>query len=208
MDVYALQEERLIAQEPLLMTVKDIAAHFIHDIIAVQPSGPYFLGGSCEGGIIALEIARQFQRQGHEIATLIQFDTPATGFFRMLAWYKRVLPAFRRGRVLPSVIRRIRRSFLPAETHYIWSVIWNAVYNYRSDRTDLEVTLFRATEQGGHEDVAIGWERAGMLTIFDVPGDHDGFVSNPDAHVIIRRVLEGTQRRISSSNLKLESSAR
>jgi hypothetical protein len=64
MDIFALQEERLIAEEPLLTTIEDIAAHFTREITAVQPSGPYFLAGACEGGIVALEIARQLQRQG------------------------------------------------------------------------------------------------------------------------------------------------
>ena len=59
MDIYALQEEKMIAEEPLLMTVEDIASHFIREIIKVQPSGPYFLVGQCDGGVVALEIAHQ-----------------------------------------------------------------------------------------------------------------------------------------------------
>lgn len=199
LDVYALQEERLIAQEPLLLTVRDIAAHFVRDITTVQPSGPYFLGGSCEGGVVALEIARQFQQLGHEIAMLIQFDTPPTGYLRYLPWHKRVL----RRKLLPAVIQRIRGFFMPAEIKYVWSVIWNAVYNYTVSRTDLEITLFRATERVNYEDVAIGWDQAGTFRVFDVPGDHVGFVADPGAHAIISRVLEDVYRRISPSKLKL-----
>src|SRR5262249_11920787 len=51
MDVYALQEERLLAGNPVLTTVQDIAAHFVLDILSLQPSGPFFLAGRCEGGI-------------------------------------------------------------------------------------------------------------------------------------------------------------
>ena len=58
MDVYALQEEQWIAGRPLLTTVQDIASHFVRDILALQPCGPYFLAGQCEGGIVLLEIAR------------------------------------------------------------------------------------------------------------------------------------------------------
>jgi hypothetical protein len=82
MDIYALQEERLIAQRPLFTTVEDMATHFIHEINSVQRSGPYFLAGQCEGGILALEVARQLQQQGREIAVLMQLDTPVTGYFR------------------------------------------------------------------------------------------------------------------------------
>ena len=111
LDVYALQEERLSAGEPLLTTVEDMAARFINDIISVQPSGPYFLSGQCEGSIIALEIARQLRRQGHQIAALMQFDTPATGYWVIPPWHRRVLEAFRRGEFLVRLVRNIRYRF-------------------------------------------------------------------------------------------------
>ena len=45
-DAYALQEERLISDKPLFSTVQEMAIHFVSQIIAVQDSGPYFLGGA------------------------------------------------------------------------------------------------------------------------------------------------------------------
>src|SRR6516164_776616 len=70
MDVYALQEERLMAGAPLLTTVQDIADYFVRDILSRRPIGPYILAGQCEGSVVALEIARQLQRKGHEIGAL------------------------------------------------------------------------------------------------------------------------------------------
>jgi thioesterase domain-containing protein len=215
MDIFALQEEKMIAEEPLLMTIEDIASHFIGEITAVQPSGPYFLAGQCEGGIVALEIARQFERHGQQIATLMQFDTPVTGYFQSVAWSRRVLAEFRRGeipvRLIRSMARRIRA--IPKKTitdeearmEYIWNAIWSAVRAYRSERLlDAEITLFRARKLiRTAEDVATGWGRTGTVRILDVPGDHVSLFGDPGAQAIIRHVLEAAYRR--GARLEFES---
>jgi thioesterase domain-containing protein len=217
MDIFALQEERLIAGEPLLTTIEDIAAHFTREIRAVQPSGPYFLAGACEGGIVALEIARQLQRQGQCIEALMQFDTPPTGYFRFPAWHRRVLEAFRRGEARERIIRSIshrlrgvftRRTRRTAALDYIWNVIWDAVIANVNNKTfDGEILLFRAIRANGFVDVANGWDRISALRIFDVPGYHDSFFSHQVAQAIIRGVLEDAQRRIPASRLESQSNA-
>jgi fatty-acyl-CoA synthase len=54
---YALQADGgLLSPEA---TIETIAAGYLRAIRAVQPNGPYYLGGYCFGGIIAYEMARQ-----------------------------------------------------------------------------------------------------------------------------------------------------
>src|SRR6516225_1488757 len=110
MDVYALQEERLMAGAPLLTTVQDIADYFVRDILSRRPIGPYFLAGQCEGSVVALEIALQLRRKGHEIGALIQFDTPVTGYFQRLPLHKRISWALaRRENIFSLIINKISR---------------------------------------------------------------------------------------------------
>ena len=91
---------------------------------------------------------------------------------------------------------------------YIWNVIWDAVIAHGNDKTfDGEILLFRAIRASGFVDVATGWDRIGALRIFDVPGYHESFFSNPVAQAIIRGVLEDAQRRIPASRLESESNA-
>ena len=53
-----------------------MAATYIDEILAVQPSdSPYFLGGYSFGGLVAFEMARQLQAQGHAIALLALLDS-------------------------------------------------------------------------------------------------------------------------------------
>ena len=57
--------------------VEDIATDYIRAMQAVQPIGPYFLGGHSFGGKVAFEMAQQLLRQGQEVAFVAIFDTTA-----------------------------------------------------------------------------------------------------------------------------------
>ena len=54
--------------------LEDIAAHCVKTIRATQAEGPYFVGGWCDGGVLAYEIAQQLRRQGQDVAQLVLFD--------------------------------------------------------------------------------------------------------------------------------------
>ena len=54
--------------------LETIAAAHIEALRAVQPSGPYLLGGFCNGALIVYEMARQLQAQGQAIETLVLID--------------------------------------------------------------------------------------------------------------------------------------
>jgi thioesterase domain-containing protein len=193
--------------------VEDIASQFVKEILIVQPGGPYFLAGQCDGGIVVLEIARQLQQQGHEIATLMQFDTPIAGYFKKLPWHNKLLRALGRRRSWQFIynlgknkFRRIAVRRTPRTTDYIWSVIWDAVRAYGIDRKiGCEVTLFRAEQQyWWAENVATGWDRHDAVKIYDVPGDHPELLTVPAAQYVIQRVLEESHRRSSTNGAILE----
>jgi thioesterase domain-containing protein/acyl carrier protein len=72
--VYGLQPWSR-ANHPILHTrIEEMAAYHIGKIRSVQPSGPYFLGGMCAGGVIAFEIALQLQNQGQEVGMVALID--------------------------------------------------------------------------------------------------------------------------------------
>ena len=48
-----------------------LAAHYVGEILAVQPAGPYLIGGNCQAAHIAFEIASQLRAIGHEITLLM-----------------------------------------------------------------------------------------------------------------------------------------
>jgi amino acid adenylation domain-containing protein len=73
--VYGLQSRGLDGKGDLLRTIEDMAAHYIREIRAAHPDGPYCLGGYCLGGAIALEMARQLAAQGAEVPLVAMFET-------------------------------------------------------------------------------------------------------------------------------------
>lgn len=212
LDIYRLQELRRDAGLEPLPSVEELAAAFIKDMLVVQPKGPYFIAGQCEGGIVALEIGRQLQRMGHEIALMLQFDTPVKGYFRKLNWLRRMLISIGRGE-FGSKFRNSVRRHIPVNTppepeefqHIdIRSTIWDGVYAYRPNAPyPGEVVLLRATETYGvYEDVATGWaEAASGFVLYDVPGDHLRFLSHSDSQRIIAGILRQAQERLRQEEL-------
>jgi aspartate racemase len=73
--VYALQALGLDGVTRPLTRVEEMAAHYLKEIRAVQPKGPYYLVGGSFGGLVAFEMAHQLQAAGEQVAMLALLDT-------------------------------------------------------------------------------------------------------------------------------------
>jgi thioesterase domain-containing protein len=213
LDVFALQQHRLFTGQPLYTSVPGLAARFLQDILSIQPSGPYFLGGMCEGGIIALEIALQLQAQGREVALLAQFDTPVNGYWRKrpVDWIMHAWALICSGRLISRMCDRIRVRMAPRdrmgpqEKSYleILKVTWQGIRNYIPDRVfEGEIQIFRAPRPPNffREDAAAGWQaRASQgIRVHDVVGDHFKLFCDPLSQRIIASVIERAHRDLAS----------
>ncbi|MFN7138566.1 MAG: non-ribosomal peptide synthetase, partial [Limisphaerales bacterium] len=74
---YGLQSLGLHKEELAHKSVPEMAAYYINLIRQQQPNGPYYLGGWCYGGIIAVEMAHQLLAAGEKVGPLILIETPA-----------------------------------------------------------------------------------------------------------------------------------
>jgi len=74
---YGLQPLGLDGKTPPLNRIEAIAAYYIKAIQAIQPHGPYYLGGWSFGGLVAFEMAQQLTQAGQQIDLLAILDTPA-----------------------------------------------------------------------------------------------------------------------------------
>mgnify|MGYP001602628699 CR=1 FL=1 len=78
-------------------TIEEMAAHYVADLQAFQPQGPYLLGGYCFGGNVAYEMARQLHAQGEQVALLALMNCapPNTDYENpRLRWSPRWLAGF------------------------------------------------------------------------------------------------------------------
>lgn len=65
-------------------TIEKIASHYVDQVLAIKPSGPYAIAGYSSGGVIAYEMARQMQQQGKSISFLGLFDSHVPKGYRNL----------------------------------------------------------------------------------------------------------------------------
>ncbi|MFO0760798.1 MAG: thioesterase domain-containing protein [Byssovorax sp.] len=72
-------------------SIERLAAHHVTQILEVDATGPYFLGGASAGGTVAWEIARQLHDRGKRVAFLALIDAYYRG-------HERYLPDKRPGR--------------------------------------------------------------------------------------------------------------
>ncbi len=59
-----------------LPSIKEMAAQYRSALIAEFPSGPFRLGGFCNGALVAFETARLLKRSGREVELVAMIDAP------------------------------------------------------------------------------------------------------------------------------------
>jgi acyl transferase domain-containing protein/thioesterase domain-containing protein/acyl carrier protein len=72
---YGIQLRGLFDDQAPLSGVPEIASFYVGMIKAIQPDGPYDLGGYSIGGVLAYEIARLLIAEGREVRSLCLVDT-------------------------------------------------------------------------------------------------------------------------------------
>jgi non-ribosomal peptide synthetase component F/thioesterase domain-containing protein len=88
---YGLESQGLDGQRPLLTRIEDMAGLYVKQLRRVQPHGPYFLGGYCMGGTVALEMAQRLTAQGEDVALLALFDTVNWAKIRRNVLYDKIV---------------------------------------------------------------------------------------------------------------------
>jgi hypothetical protein len=70
-------------------TLEEMAAGYLQEVRALQPVGPYCLGGYCFGGNVAYEMARQLHAQGETVALLALLDSaPSNAGYETVTWWR------------------------------------------------------------------------------------------------------------------------
>jgi amino acid adenylation domain-containing protein len=78
--VYALQARGLDGRIIRNPRVEEMASVYLDELKSLQPEGPYYLGGFCFGGLLALEAAQQLRAAGEEVALVLMIQTSHPAF--------------------------------------------------------------------------------------------------------------------------------
>jgi thioesterase domain-containing protein len=189
--IYGVRAPELDTNEKPLDRVEAMAARYIVEMRAVQPKGPYMLGGHSAGAHIAFEMAQQLHAAGERVGLLAILDADArrAGSQRglldearhQLATLKR-LPVNQRASYVWRNLARWMDS-TPATAaqedqtkNAVWSAMECAVRVYRPRIYPGAITLFRAMDRSvtGTYTRTLGWGRLakGGVRVIDVPGTH------------------------------------
>lgn len=75
---YAFQARGLTGEEAH-HTIEEMARDYVEEMRSVQAKGPYYIGGYCFGGRVALEMAQQLRAAGEDVAMLVVMALFETG---------------------------------------------------------------------------------------------------------------------------------
>jgi thioesterase domain-containing protein/acyl carrier protein len=84
---YGLQATGFGPEGKPFTSVEKMAVSYLRAVRAVQPAGPYYLGGFSFGGSVALEMAQKLREHGETVALLAILDhTPPPTRYRRFVW--------------------------------------------------------------------------------------------------------------------------
>ncbi len=73
--VYGFQSQGLDYKTAPLTRIETMAGHYVKELRAFQPVGPYHLAGYCMGGTVAYEMACLLRQQGEQVGLVALLDT-------------------------------------------------------------------------------------------------------------------------------------
>lgn len=202
--------------------VELIASNYVDAVRAVQPDGPYVVGGWSSGGVVAFEMARQLQAAGAEVALVVLLDSmpPGTGTandrLSLLAGFAGNL-----GIPMDVVTEELLRS--ETETQLNWLVDQahrsralppdlslddlrrqfdlyladvEAVRNYHPPADSLPLLLLRAEDEDELPETISRWTQlsSNRLEVQHVPGDHVTMMRVPHVATLAEFLRERLER--------------
>jgi len=180
-----------------LTSIEEMATLYIEAIHAIQPEGPYLVGGWSMGGLIAYEIARQFVMLGDSVALLAlidraayELDTRQVDDASLKAWFSNNI------RIVKQQINQADSNGIdisPVMYQQYFQVYKNnyrAIERYVPKPYPGKIVLFVTDETAAAAaEPTLGW---GALTeeveVRKVSGTHSSVIINPDVYFLAEQL--------------------
>jgi aspartate racemase len=203
---YGVQAFGLYGGNPPHTSVEEMAAHYVSEILAIQPEGPYLLGGYSFGGAVAYEMARRLRAENRSVAFLALFDTYPYSAQKGVSLKQTLLrmSTSEKLRYLVSkrnyIARRIKTRFqalrYPEALKKVQAACDVADKAYRWPPYEGPVWWFRASEKGLRGRAAGNTTSVpGNWQVHEIIADHGSIIREPqvgELAVILNACLEGT----------------
>jgi amino acid adenylation domain-containing protein len=205
-------------------SVEEMARECLAELRAVQPKGPYLLGGHCLGGIAALEIARLLKAEGEEVRLVFLVDTERPTPSRRAAFklhYLRLWPKniaavladifHASGAVRLQKIRRVIRRKIEPDQFYKSKVRYSRMLLNHSPAPYAGRIAVIVNQEQAQYDKDLGWSGFPEcdLEIYSAPGSHGTMFTEHVKHVAqvilncIDEAMAGIRRDVPRKELKV-----
>ena len=177
--------------EPIPPSIEEMAADRLPLILETQASGPFLLGGQCNGALVAFEVARLLMAAGHKVDLVAMVDPPTVNArpvprailgpvkpmvspylllwtYRLMAQLEAFFKASTSEKIAKLLMRlsgRITNLNTPALAD-AWSGISIAMARYLPAPLEVPVTFYAAGYDGR------AWRLSSQLEVIEVPGGH------------------------------------
>jgi amino acid adenylation domain-containing protein len=180
---YGIQARGLHGEAAPFSNIASMARRYLEEIRAVQPHGPYLLGGWSMGGTVAFEMAQQLRAQGEITALLVLIDSETSVVAATASNVQRDLD--RQRQVPPDIDAN--------ELHHLFDVVSShdrALGAYREQTYCGRVIVIRAREQPDGRAHDLGWGDlvTGGIEVHVVPGDHYTMLQWPHVESLASRL--------------------
>ena len=223
--VFGLQPLGLDGERPPMRNIEQMALHYVDEMLSAQPTGPYHLLGYCIGATVGLEITRELERRGEQVAFLIALDsgfywgptpraqqtiggkiTANAELIREIAHTDGILHVPRRAarKLLRSMTRYWKLNFADAASRrQVWLDIVEeackmAFRTYIPRPCNAPITLIRTAEYVNMEDKTrhLKWrDMTPALDVQEIPAGHETVLLEPE----VRYVAQIINDRIETS---------
>ncbi|WP_082859134.1 AMP-binding protein [Microbulbifer sp. Q7] len=194
-------------------SIAGITELYLTVITSLQPKGPYYLAGKSFGGIIAIEVARELEKLGHEVAFTGLLDTVTPEaftahqrfHFRVTQHIKNIFkqgPRYLLERVNSRRSRTTHRNALPSSVAHDCNeesinirvrhqVRKNAIFTTRLSPIQRPVVLIKARDRihlyGEKPSKDLGWNKyCENLITYEAPGNHRSLLMPGQAEHVAR----------------------
>jgi thioesterase domain-containing protein len=182
-----------------LVTMEHVSSLCVEEIRAVQAAGPYYIGGHCWGGAVALDIAARLEAMGNEVVcvTILESIPPLSS--EVAARYE---PPPEIVKAVTDMFQQVRDrlSTLPAElAKRFGPVTWELIdlsLRYRAKmRVRAPVFLIRSPTHP--KSVFQGWNllTSGGFEERVVPGDAFSILTAPTVKIVAAALDEALRQR-------------
>ena len=233
--VFGLQAQGLDGEQPPHTRVEDMAEHYISAIRAVQPDGPYMLGGWSLGGNLAFEVACRLEQQEEQVALLALLDAGTMSDDRppreedflpvlMGLFPNEQLPSLEALRQmapadqLGEFLQRAQQAQLAApefdtiQGRHLFEVFqanFKAMLEYRPGPFAGKVTLFCAGRQASPmaDDPTLGWGAVaqGGVEVHTIDCDHVHMVREPNVAELVQQLKRAIDSAQTVESLAVDS---